>query len=295
MDSVGGYSGWRWIFIIEGLVTVVTTGIGLLCIPDYPVNSNFLNPEEKEYMLEMLKIDAGPSRPDHYSYLVMKECLFDPKIWLGTMAYFGADTAASSIVAFQPTILTALGYSRAQAQIHTIPVYIVALVCLNIAAYFSGYFKHRYGFLLLGAAVGIVGWSIELTVPTTSVGARYFGMFAITTSAYIQMPILVVWISNNMGGNAKAAFATGFMIGFGNCGNLVSSNVFITTDSPRFRTGFSTGLALTIVGLAASTAMEVLLWVSNRRRDAGKEDTKFDREEVLEQLGDEHPNFRYIL
>lgn len=133
-------------------------------------------------------------------------------------------------------------------------------------------------------------------MPIEAVAARYFGMFAITASAYIQMPILVVWVSKNMGGNAKAAFATGFMIGFGNCGNLVSSNVFITTQTPRFRTGFSTGLALTLVSLGASTAMEVLLWVQNRRRDAGRDNAKLDAsEEVLGDLGDDHPDFRYIL
>jgi MFS family permease len=56
MDGVGGYSGWRWIFIIEGLLTVITTGIGLLCIPGYPKDSTFLNDEEKTYMLEMLEV-----------------------------------------------------------------------------------------------------------------------------------------------------------------------------------------------------------------------------------------------
>jgi hypothetical protein len=109
------------------------------------------------------------------------------------------------------------------------------------------------------------------------------------------MPLLVVWISNNMGGNSKSAFGSGFMIGLGNCGNFVSSNVFITTETPKFRTGFSTGLALCVVSILTATAIEVLLWVSNRRRDAGKENTKFDREEILDQLGDEHPDFRYIL
>ena len=46
------------------------------------------------------------------------------------LAYFGADNAASSIVSFQPTILLSLGYSSSEAQIHTIPVYIVALFSL---------------------------------------------------------------------------------------------------------------------------------------------------------------------
>jgi len=99
-----------------------------------------------------------------------------------------------------------------------------------------------------------------------------------------------------MGGNAKAAFATGFMIGIGNCGNLVSSNVFITNQSPRYRTGFGTGLGLNILGVVASTALELYCWMANRRRDAGKENSKLDDcSDVLRDLGDDHPDFRYIL
>ena len=212
-----------------------------------------------------------------------------------TLAYFGADNAASSIVSFQPTILKALGYSSAEAQIHTIPVYMVALCLLLVASFLSGRFCHRYSFILIGALTGVVGWAVEFAAPIKFVGARYFGMFAITACAYIQMPILVVWVSKNMGGNAKAAYATGFMIGLGNCGNLVSSNVFITTQTPRFRTGFGTGLALTLVSLGASTSMEVLLWVQNRWRDAGRQSAKLEGRDDVGDLGDDHPDFRYIL
>ena len=92
------------------------------------------------------------------------------------------------------------------------------------------------------APSGIIGWSVELAVPIKSVGARYFGMFAITTCAYIQMPILVAWVSNYMRGNAKIAFATGFMVGLRNYGDLVSSNVVVTTKTSRCRTGLALGL-----------------------------------------------------
>jgi MFS family permease len=198
-------------------------------------------------------------------------------------------------VSFQPTILKTLGYTNAEAQVHTIPVYIVALISLLICSYLSGRIGHRYGFLVFGAAVGIVGWAIEL-VQVKAISARYFGMFALTASAYIQMPILVVWLANNMGGNAKAAFATGFMIGVGNCGNLVSSNVFITAEMPKYKTGFSTGLGLNLLGVVASSILELYCWTSNRRRDAGKENAKLDNTtEVLRDLGDDHLDFRYIL
>ena len=99
-----------------------------------------------------------------------------------------------------------------------------------------------------------------------------------------------------MAGNAKSAFATGFMIGFGNCGNLVSSNVFITQEAPGYRTGYSTGLVLTCLGIVCSTVLVVLMCIGNTRRDAGKENGKLEKgEDELGDLGDEHPDFRYIL
>jgi hypothetical protein len=89
-----------------------------------------------------------------------------------------------------------------------------------------------------------------------------------------------------MGGNAKAASATRFMIGLGNCGNLVSSNVFITDQSPRYKTGFGTGLGLTVLGLVVSTVLEGYYWFKNRRKDDGKEDAKLDdSSQVLGDLG----------
>lgn len=86
----------------------------------------------------MLKDDAGASDSGAYSFNVIKVYLLDPKLWLGLIAYFGADNAASSIVGFQPTILKDLGYTSSQAQVHTIPVYITSLALLLICSYLSG-------------------------------------------------------------------------------------------------------------------------------------------------------------
>lgn len=36
MDGVGGYRGWRWIFILEGLLTVIVAVAAYFLMPDYP-------------------------------------------------------------------------------------------------------------------------------------------------------------------------------------------------------------------------------------------------------------------
>lgn len=46
MDGVGGYAGWRWIFILEGLFTVVVAFLSFWVIQDYPETAKFLSEEE---------------------------------------------------------------------------------------------------------------------------------------------------------------------------------------------------------------------------------------------------------
>lgn len=85
------------------------------------------------------------------------------------------------------------------------------------------------------------------------------------------------------------------MIGLGNCGNLVSSNVFITLQSPRYKTGFETGLALTCVSLLAVSCLEAWLWFENRRRVGGKREKALKEEEGVFHVGNYDPEFRNIL
>ena len=91
-------------------------------------------------------------------------------------AYFGADNTASSFAAFQPTLVQALGYKPADAQVHTIPVYMVAFVCALLAAYFSDRLALRYPFCLLGTLLSTIGWSIQLR-QTVSAQVHYFSLF----------------------------------------------------------------------------------------------------------------------
>jgi len=55
MDGVGGYSGWRWIFILEGLATVVVGFISFFMIFDYPETASFLTKDEREWVINRLR------------------------------------------------------------------------------------------------------------------------------------------------------------------------------------------------------------------------------------------------
>ena len=113
------------------------------------------------------------------------------------------------------------------------------------------------------------------------------------------MPVLVVWLSNNMGGSFKRGFATAIQIGCGNTANFVSANVFIDKEKPTFHTAFSVGLALQCMTGLVCTIMAAGLYYENRKRDRlvaeGKIGLEEEGEVEAKNMGDDDPRFRYTI
>ena len=83
MAGIGGYNGWRWIFIIEGLATVVLAAASKFWIVDWPETAKFLNKDERELLLGRLREDSGSARMDHLDSRARRRAFGDWKIYLG--------------------------------------------------------------------------------------------------------------------------------------------------------------------------------------------------------------------
>lgn len=59
MDGVGGYAGWRWIFILEGLLTVAVALVAPFAIHDFPETATFLTEEERRWVIHKLRSQSG--------------------------------------------------------------------------------------------------------------------------------------------------------------------------------------------------------------------------------------------
>jgi MFS family permease len=138
MDGVGGYRGWRWIFIIEGLLTIVVVislkAFGLLA--NWPESASFLTPHERALVLQRLSSDTGVDgeeigRLDTLNRKSLKRILRDWKIWVGALMYFGVVNTGYATSFFIPTILHEMGYTAITSQVRSIPIFCVAavLVC----------------------------------------------------------------------------------------------------------------------------------------------------------------------
>jgi sugar phosphate permease len=292
MNGVAGYAGWRWIFILEGLFSIAFSIVAWFVIPGFPADATFLSDTEKKYLLQRLDAERGHEKIT-FGSIKWKNCLFDWKIWLATLIYFCGDLSSSSNVSFSPTILTQLGWSHSQAQIHQIPIYLVAVFFSLTSAFLIGRprVRYRFPFIFVGACFSLIGWAIQLS-QVNPPSVRYFGLFAIASGASIIMPMSVVWLNNNIVGRPEKAVAAALQMGFGNSANFVSSNIFITNQAPKYPVAFKTGLCFSVVGLFAGILFPYLLWRKNSQADEREARGERNSEELENAEG---IRFRYAL
>ncbi|KAF2015107.1 MFS general substrate transporter [Aaosphaeria arxii CBS 175.79] len=276
MNGIAGKEGWRWIFIIEGLLTIFISFFVFFFVPHFPEKSDILTPAEKAHLLQKLKADKGDQKLDLRSVNWFK-VLSDYKIWFPVLMFFCCDMTAASMSAFIPTILTELGWKAAYAQVMSIPIWLTGIVFQVTASWISGRTNIRFPFILFGIAFAMVGWIIQVVYSDRkglAPGIRYFSLFAMSGGTFIQMAMSTAWMTNNLRGRASAAVGTAMVLGLGNCANFVAANVFVKKEAPFYPTGFRTGLGITIAGAAVCMTFVGILWRHNvklekKRREVG--------------------------
>lgn len=97
MAGVGGYSGWRWIFIIEGLGTVVVAAASKLFVVDWPETAKFLNDDERHLLLRHLQNDVAEAKMDRLDKKASRRVLRDWKIYAGYVGHISLSLSSSKL------------------------------------------------------------------------------------------------------------------------------------------------------------------------------------------------------
>lgn len=94
------------IFIIEGLITVVLGVVSKFWITDWPETAKFLNEDERALLIARLSDDSGEAVMNRLDKRAARRIFSDPKVYLGTLAYFGIVNTGYAGSFFVPTIGT---------------------------------------------------------------------------------------------------------------------------------------------------------------------------------------------
>ncbi len=267
MDGLRGYKGWRWIFILEGVLTCVVAFAFFFLIPSFPEDAKWLSTEEREYVKARLQADQGRSAAERKITVRDVGRVFkDFKVILGGLMYFGMIVPAYGYAFFAPTIISTYGYSRIQTQLHSVPPWACAFAFAMIIAFASDFTRHRFVFTLIPISIAISGFAILISIHDNT-DVEYLGLFLVAMGAYSAMPVIVCWFNMNLGGHHRRAVGTAWQVGFGNIGGIIATYAFLPGDAPHYKKGYSICLAFLCLSAASCCLYGAAVWWQNRQRD----------------------------
>jgi len=124
-----------------------------------------------------------------------------------------------AIALFSPTIISELGYSSANAQLLSVPPFVVGCVATIIVGIYSDKRHLRGPFIVGSAFVALVGYI--LLYCSTQPGPSYTGAVLAATGTFPPVAIILAWVGSNAGGNLKRGVALAMVIGIGGLGGYV--------------------------------------------------------------------------
>lgn len=229
MDGLAKLTGWRWIFIIEGIITCVLAIASYWLLVDFPDSTretwSFLTANEKAFIVARVNADRGDVKPSPFTMRKFLNGGLDWKVWGYAMIFFGTTTISYSLAYFLPIILRYnLGFDVGTAQCLVAPPYAFAGFFMFGMGWLGDKYRIR-GPIIIGNMVlcivglGIMGWHPQPYV-------RYFGIFLTTAGANSNIPSVMTFQANNIRGQWKRAFCSATLVGMGGVGGIAGSLVF---------------------------------------------------------------------
>lgn len=233
--------GWRWLFLIEGVLTVLTGMFAVFVLPDYPDTTRRLNLEERQLaavrILQDKHATTAQATRSLTSWQSIKAAVCDLRTYFFAILYF-LDNGSTTISYFIPTVLSDMGYQGVKAQWMTVPIWMVGTVFLLILPQSSDRTGDRRWHIAGGLAMSFVSAVISATVLNSAV--RYTFICFYISGLYSTLPLILSWGSEVIGLPAeKRAVVIAMVNCIGNLSAIYGSQLWPSEDGPRYVKGFA--------------------------------------------------------
>ncbi|KAJ5548544.1 hypothetical protein N7513_005778 [Penicillium frequentans] len=256
VSGAGGLSGWQWLFLTEGIATVIFGVAIWFLLPDY---CEVVDRERKKFIQARLPSNSPRANEQNFNFREAIDSLKDIRLWLFTFIWATFTVGTNGVTFYQSTVIADLGYtSIATAQLLNIPITVCGLLFIaatGIAADRSRIPRPLYPLAFL--LIIIVCYGVFVAYPSN--GAVYAVTLignALTAGWY---PVMWPWRVQTTSRSTGSAFSIGFVNSYGQIGGAIGPQIFKSKYAPHYTVPFSAAMGL--VGLCAILTL-VTWWVT---------------------------------
>jgi MFS family permease len=203
LHDKGGLAGWQWIFLVEGILTILVGGLGAILLVGFPdhwtPSWKFLTEREVRWVIDVVNKDRGDATAEEFSIGKFLRPALDWKIWIYALIFFNTTTISYALAFFLPTIFKYLmGYNDFKSQAMGAPPYIFAGFVMYFCGWAGDRWRVRAPLILMNMALCVAGLSLigytDMTPNNTSaINLKLFGVFLVAAGANANIPVVMTW------------------------------------------------------------------------------------------------------
>ncbi|EHY58396.1 hypothetical protein HRR83_007238 [Exophiala dermatitidis] len=288
LDGRRGLEGWRWLFLIEGAITIFLAIVFAFILPNSIHKLRGFSSQEKAWVAWNFESDLGQQDDSKEAggRKGLMLALMDPKMWM-FMALLTVIYISAAVNNFFPSVVGGLGYSRNKTYGLTAPPFVLCVFCMLLNGFHSDKKQERYLHIVCPLAITVV--ANVIAVSTLNIAARYVAMMLMPGSFYAASVVVLSWITGSLSQPAvKRAAAIATINAVANTPNIWTS--YLYRSSPRYILAFAVNLAAAVLAIVIATVIRIYLRRLNVKLDRGEDVGRSGPTEAQRQAG-----FRYTL
>jgi NADH:ubiquinone oxidoreductase subunit K len=185
---------------IAGIVTFAVAIVGMWMLPDFPLTTRWLTPEERQLAHDRIVRDTVGIEASKGARAGFTQAIRDPRLYLFCLMQ-NMHLSACSFNNFFPTVVGSLGFNRTITLVLTCPPYLVSGIFGIVIGLTSGRLNERTWHITVCMGVALIGFVISCA--TMNVTARYISCFLFASGAYAVNSVILGWVSATLGQTAE--------------------------------------------------------------------------------------------
>ncbi len=183
-----------------------------------------MNNSEKQLLTNLLRDDAGIGDRENaqLSWRQVFYVFIDWRIYLYALLHIGTLGVIKYLSAALPLLVEDMSSTEAEVYLMTAPPYASAFVCCLLVSYSASRINEHGFHFIFSLSVSLLGFILMLTLINRGKVALYVSLCITCSGIFSALPLLLSWLTNNVGGHTKRSIAIGFVVGMGQTGGIIS-------------------------------------------------------------------------